>query len=172
MASRRLPEGRHPCGPVGRAEYPGPGAGRVDQFVTRSEPWREKTAASVTDPGDMFSITIEIVDAVTICRIHGEADSASASALRETMSTLSAHPSVVLDFSGVPFIDSAGLGTVIGGTRRVRAAGGDIVLCSARRSIHRLLHTVGMDRILPIVDTLSEAIALLAASRDAEEAMA
>ena len=109
----------------------------------------------------MFSITIETVDGVAICRIHGEADSASAAALREAMGALAAYRKVVLDFSGVPFIDSAGLGTVIGGTRRIREVGGDIVLCSARRSIHRLLHTVGMDRILPIVETLSEALVML-----------
>ena len=119
----------------------------------------------------MFSITIETVEGVAVCRVHGEADSASASVLREAMGTLAAHRRVVLDFSGVPFIDSAGLGTVIGGVRRVRAAGGDIVLCSAKRSIDRLLHTVGMDRILPIVDTLADAIAVLD-QHQAAEAMA
>lgn len=106
----------------------------------------------------MFSLNIETVDRVAVCRIHGEIDSASASALREAIGTLTAYRRVVLDFSGVPFIDSAGLGTVIGGTRRIRAADGDVALCSARRSIHRLLHTVGMDRILPIFDTLPEAL--------------
>lgn len=120
----------------------------------------------------MFSITIETADGVAICRIHGEADSASASQLREAMSELSTHRGVILDFSGVPFIDSAGLGTIIGGTRRIRGNGGDIVLCSARRSIDRLLHTVGMDRILPIVDTLSEAISLLTEHKVAAETMA
>ena len=119
----------------------------------------------------MFSITIETVADVAVCRIHGEADSASASTLREAMGTLAGYRKVVLDFSGVPFIDSAGLGTVIGGTRRIRGAGGDIALCSARRSIDRLLHTVGMDRILPIVDTLAEAIAVLD-RHQAAEAMA
>lgn len=106
----------------------------------------------------MFSINIESVEHVAVCRIHGEVDSASASALREAMGALTAYRRVVLDFSGVPFIDSAGLGTIIGGTRRVRAADGEIALCSARRSIHRLLHTVGMDRILPIFDSLPEAL--------------
>ena len=106
----------------------------------------------------MFSINIETVDDVAVCRIHGEVDSASAGELREAMGALTAYRRVVLDFSGVPFIDSAGLGTVIGGTRRIRSVDGDVALCSARRSIHRLLYAVGMDRILPILDTLPEAI--------------
>lgn len=116
----------------------------------------------------MFSIHIEPVGSAVICRIHGEVDSASAPQLREAMVELATYPAVVLDFSGVPFIDSAGLGTIIGGTRRIRAANGSVVLCSARRSIHRLLHTVGMDRILPIVDTLPDAFAELGADEASE----
>jgi len=107
---------------------------------------------------DMFSLNIEAIDEFAICRIHGEIDSASAASLREAMGTLAASRYVVLDFAGVPFIDSAGLGTLIGGTRRVREAGGDIVLCSPRRAIDRLLHAVGMDRILPILETLPDAL--------------
>lgn len=110
----------------------------------------------------MFSINIEADGPVAICRIHGEVDSASATQLREAMVTLAGYPQVVLDFSGVPFIDSAGLGTIIGGTRRIRGANGVVALCSARRSIDRLLHTVGMDRILPIVSSLPEALEVVA----------
>ena len=120
----------------------------------------------------MFSTTIETEGGIAICRIHGEADSASASALREAMCALAAYRSVVLDFSGIPFIDSAGLGTVIGGTRRIRETGGDVVLCSARKSIDRLLRTVGMDRILPMYASLPEALAGLEERRSATAAMA
>lgn len=106
----------------------------------------------------MFAVRIETVDGTAICRVHGVADATTAAALRESMSALAAYRRVVIDFSGVPFIDSAGLGCLIAGSRRIHAAGGEVVLCSARRSVHRLLHTVGMDRILPIVDTVSTAL--------------
>ncbi len=110
----------------------------------------------------MFAVRIETTPEDTaICRVQGEVDAASAPAFRETMGELAAYRRVVLDFSGVPFIDSAGLGTLIAGTRRVRADQGDIVLCSARRAVNRLLHTVGMDRVLPIVDTVPAALHLL-----------
>ena len=144
----------------------------MTDFVTRTEPPRKPVAAWVADPEGMFSINIETVDHATICRIHGEVDSASASALREAMGTLTAYRRVVLDFSGVPFIDSAGLGTIIGGTRRIRAVDGEVALCSARRSIDRLLHTVGMDRILPIFDTLPQALRSFEDHGAAAEAMA
>lgn len=107
----------------------------------------------------MFAVRIEVVDRVAVCRPTGELDMESAPALREAMAALAAFPSVVIDFSGVPFIDSAGLGALIAGARRVRESGGDIVLCAPRKGIARLLTTAGMDRVLRVVDTLPEAVA-------------
>lgn len=109
----------------------------------------------------MFAVRIETVDGTTLCRVHGVADATSAPALRESLSTVANDRRVVVDLSGVPFIDSAGLGCLIAGARRVHGADGEVVLCSARRSVNRLLHTAGMDRLLPIVDSVSAAIALL-----------
>lgn len=115
----------------------------------------------------MFALRTETVDGAAICRVQGEVDAASAPAMREALVKLTAHRKVILDFSGVPFIDSAGLGCLIAGARRVHAANGDIVLCAARRAVDRLLHTVGMDRVLPIVSSVDEAFAVL---REAEGA--
>jgi anti-anti-sigma factor len=114
----------------------------------------------------VFAVRIETIDDTTICRIQGDADAASASELRATFGPLTARPRVALDFSGVTFIDSAGLGCLIAGARRIHDAGGSVVLCSARRSVHRLLYTVGMDRVLPIAESMRAAIELL----DAEAA--
>lgn len=114
----------------------------------------------------MFAFRIETVDKTAICRVQGDADAAHAPALRECVVALAAYRKVVLDFSGVAFIDSAGLGCLIAGARRIHAADGDVVICSARRAVHRLLHTVGMDRVLPIVATMDEAIAVLDGSAD------
>lgn len=114
----------------------------------------------------MFAVRIETVDRTAVCRVNGEVDAASAAELREALVALTAYRRVILDFSGVPFIDSAGLGCLIAGARRIHAADGDIVLCSARRAVDRLLHTVGMDGVLPIVDSVQDAFELL---REAEE---
>lgn len=114
----------------------------------------------------MFAVRIETVDGAAVCRVHGEVDAASAAELREALVALVAYRQVILDFSGVPFIDSAGLGCLIAGARRIHAADGDIVLCSARRAVDRLLHTVGMDGVLPIVESVPAALSVL---REVEE---
>jgi len=109
----------------------------------------------------MFAVRIEAIDGTAICRVQGDVDAASAPALREALVALTAYRRVVLDFSGVAFIDSAGLGCLIAGARRIHAANGDVVLCAARRAVGRLLRTVGMDRVIPMSETVDEALVKL-----------
>jgi anti-sigma B factor antagonist len=109
----------------------------------------------------VFAVRIEVIDRTAICHIQGEADSYSAPALREAMVGLSAYRRVIVDLAGMPFIDSAGLGALIAGARRIHAANGAIVICSARRNVHRLLNAIGMDRVMPIVATVREASEVL-----------
>ena len=71
--------------------------------------------------------------------------------------------------SEVPFVDSAGLGALIGGIRRAREAGGDVAVCCNRPTLVRLLHTTGFDRIVTVTDTLAEAAASLT-SEDGQSA--
>lgn len=109
----------------------------------------------------MLVASIEVVAATAICRLRGEADAVNAAELRATIADLADHRRVVLDFSGVSIIDSAGLGCVIVGVRRMQAAGAAIVLSSPRRTVHRRLLTLGVERVVAIVDTIGEALALL-----------
>ena len=67
----------------------------------------------------------------------------------------------MVDLSGVPFMDSAGLGALIGGIRRVRDGGGAISVLCDRPAITRLLHTTGFDRIVPMVETMQAALEAL-----------
>jgi anti-sigma B factor antagonist len=53
---------------------------------------------------------------------------------------------LVVDLSGVPFVDSAGLAALIGLSRRIAETGGNVVVVGARRSILRLLRITGVDR--------------------------
>ena len=68
---------------------------------------------------------------------------------------------LVLDMSAVPFVDSAGLGALIGGIRRARESGGDVAVCCNRPTLVRLLHTTGFDRIVTVTETIEEAAAFL-----------
>lgn len=113
----------------------------------------------------MLDIQIDEADGYTVCRPRGELDAFTVSQFRETLAELSSRPRLVIDLSGVPFIDSAGLGALIGGIRRTREQGGDVAVSCNRATLIRLLRTTGFDRIVTVADTAEEAAAALQAEK-------
>lgn len=109
----------------------------------------------------MLDIQVDHGDGQTICRPMGELDAFTVSQFRQALAELSTSPRLVIDMSGVPFLDSAGLGALIGGIRRARELGGDVVVACNRPTLTRLLRTTGFDRIVTVVDTVAEATATL-----------
>ena len=80
---------------------------------------------------------------------------------REALTELADESYVLVDLSDVPFMDSAGLGALIGGIRRARENDGDVAVACNRPALTRLLHTTGFDRIVPVRETVEEAVLAL-----------
>src|SRR5215210_7232187 len=98
----------------------------------------------------VLHIELDKRDDYTICRPVGELDAYTVGQFREALGELASEPKLLIDMSEVPFVDSAGLGALIGGIRRAREAGGDVAVCCN-------LHTTGFDRIVTVTDTVAEA---------------
>ena len=109
----------------------------------------------------MLHIELEKREDYTICRPVGELDAYTVGQFREALGELASEPKLLIDMSEVPFVDSAGLGALIGGIRRAREAGGDVAVSCNRPTLVRLLHTTGFDRIVTVTDTVAEAAASL-----------
>ena len=105
----------------------------------------------------MLEIQVERTETHTVCRPIGELDAYTVSQFREALAGFVGVDRLVIDLSGVPFMDSAGLGALIGGIRRAREAGGDVAVACGRPTLTRLLHTTGFDRIVPVTETVDEA---------------
>lgn len=105
----------------------------------------------------VLEIHIEETEKYTLCRPSGELDAYTVSGFREALASLAEAKGLLIDLSDVPFMDSAGLGALIGGIRRTRENEGAVVVACNRASITRLLHTTGFDRIVPVTETLDEA---------------
>lgn len=99
-------------------------------------------------------------DYVQLCP-EGELDAYSVAAFREAFAELGEESRLIVDLGGVQFMDSAGLGALIGGIRRVRENDGAIAVFCDRANITRLLHTTGFDRIVTVSEELTAAIAAL-----------
>lgn len=117
----------------------------------------------------MLQIQIEECDTYTICRPVGELDAYTVGQFREALADLSSRPRLLIDMSEVPFVDSAGLGALIGGIRRARETGGNVAVCCNRATLVRLLHTTGFDRIVTVTETVEEAARSLTEPRQEAE---
>jgi anti-sigma B factor antagonist len=105
----------------------------------------------------VLDIQLDQAEAYTICRPVGELDAFTVSKFRQALAELASTPRLLIDMSSVPFVDSAGLGALIGGIRRARELGGDVAVCCNRPTLTRLLRTTGFDRIVTVTETLEEA---------------
>ena len=115
----------------------------------------------------MLEVQKEIIKGNTICRPIGEIDAYTVADFREALSELVEEKTLIIELSGVPFMDSAGLGALIGGIRRVRENGGKIAVACSHPSLVRLLHTTGFDRIVPVAETVEEAARAFTSDSDA-----
>jgi anti-sigma B factor antagonist len=91
----------------------------------------------------------------------GEIDLATAPGIREAISDLMAagHTHLVLDLREVTFMDSTGLGILVGAGKRASGLGGALrVVCDNARVL-RLLAMTGLSRSLAVHPTLEDATA-------------
>ena len=112
----------------------------------------------------MLEINVESSDegdGYHLCGLTGEVDAYTVSEFREALAGIEDVRWLIIDLSEVPFMDSAGLGALIGGIRRVREADGDVAVISTTASLNRLLHTTGFDRIVTVTESLEEALVAL-----------
>jgi anti-sigma B factor antagonist len=48
------------------------------------------------------------------------------------------------------FIDSTGLGVIVGALRRIREGGGELTLAGARGAVQRVLEVTRLDQAIPL----------------------
>lgn len=65
---------------------------------------------------------------------------------------------LIMDFSGVTFMDSSGIGVVIGRYKKVAAKKGKIYITKVNGSVKRVFELSGMFKIIPLYDTIEQAL--------------
>ena len=97
----------------------------------------------------------------TVIEVGGEIDVYTAPKLREKLISLVEAGSyqLIVNMEGVEFLDSTGLGVLVGGLKRVRAQDGWIDLVCTQSRILRIFKITGLNKVFNIYDTVPEAIA-------------
>lgn len=65
---------------------------------------------------------------------------------------------VLVDLSGVTFMDSSGLGVLVGSLKRSRERGGELALVCTEGSVLKVLTITGLDRVFPIHTSVADAV--------------
>jgi anti-sigma B factor antagonist len=96
---------------------------------------------------------------LTILSVNGEVDLYSAPALKERVADLvsSGRIRIAVDLAGVEFMDSTGLGVLIGGLKRCKEAGGTLALVGPREPVVKVLAITGLDKVFPIHENVEQA---------------
>jgi anti-sigma B factor antagonist len=98
-----------------------------------------------------LSIAVERHEATTLVVLRGDLDLATASQLRECLvEVIDDGARIVIDLETVGFMDSAGLGILVGGLKRARTADGELELVCSSQEILKPLEITGLDRVFTI----------------------
>lgn len=94
-----------------------------------------------------------------------EIDAYTAPALRDVIldSINSGHHRLVMDMRRVYYLESPGLGVLVGGLKRTRAREGTVVLVGVRESTLKIFRITGLIRVFHISESIADAVLLLSA---------
>ncbi|HTE19739.1 MAG TPA: STAS domain-containing protein [Armatimonadota bacterium] len=106
-----------------------------------------------------LGIDVHQVSGIPVLKVTGEIDIYTAPMFKQAVVNMVTEGSknVIIDLSGVTFMDSSGFGTLLGATRRLRPSGGGLHLAAPNSTIQRMLRLTRLDSIMRIYDTIEEA---------------
>jgi anti-sigma B factor antagonist len=110
-----------------------------------------------------LSVSRQSVGGYPVIAVSGEVDVYSAPTLKQGITDLleSGANTVVVDLSGVAFLDSTGLGALVEARTATTEAGGALPLVCSQERIIKLFTITGLDEVFAIHPNVDEAIASL-----------
>ena len=109
---------------------------------------------------------VEIVSGAPVVRAAEEIDVTNADGLRAALLEAAArgHGRFVVDMTRTRFCDTAGLHVLVGAHKRAGAEGGQVLLVIPGAAVLRIFAITGLDRVIPNVTSLDEALAQTSAA--------
>ena len=171
-----LPQGRgDPLGDVGVLRLAGGERLDVpDPLLAPARQVGEQVAGLRAGVGHVFygrrmpiSVTTSAAGEVNIVHVTGEIDVASAAVLRDALEALIAdgRRRLTLDLGGVTFLDSTGLGIVVGRLKKLARHGGTLTVAASHERVLRVFAITGLDQLLDIHPDLEGAVRAAGAPR-------
>lgn len=107
-----------------------------------------------------FAIAHHLEGEIAVVEVSGWIEISSAPRLRDTLIGLidEGHLHLVLDMSAVVFLDSTGLGVLVGLLHRLRSRDGSLAIAGAKGRVYQTFQISQLTQILTLTDTLEDAI--------------
>ncbi|MGH3463687.1 MAG: STAS domain-containing protein [Kribbellaceae bacterium] len=107
-----------------------------------------------------LSLTTRTQGERTVVEVGGEVDVYTAPKLRETLISLvdAGQYHLVVDLEKVDFLDSTGLGVLVGGLKRVRTHDGSLSLVCTRERLLKILRITGLTKVFDIHPDVESAL--------------
>ena len=100
-----------------------------------------------------MSVNLDIGESHIVAYISGEIDHHSAKKIRETIDSAAERTSpkkLVLDFRGVTFMDSSGIGLVMGRYKLMSSLGGELEVANVSAHIKKVMKISGLEKFAKI----------------------
>jgi anti-sigma B factor antagonist len=106
-----------------------------------------------------LALDVRKVGSSSVVDVKGEIDVYTAPKLREKLIELVSEGSynVVVNLEGVDFLDSTGLGVLVGALKRVKAHDGTLSLVCTQEKILKIFKITGLTKVFPIHDSVESA---------------
>jgi anti-sigma B factor antagonist len=111
-----------------------------------------------------LSISSDVREEVTVVHVGGEIDVYTAPVLRDHLDEhiLQGRHRLVIDLGGVSFMDSTGLGVLVGRLKLVRVKNGTLRLVCSSERILKVFSITGLDKVFQIFASVDDALAAAA----------
>ena len=108
-----------------------------------------------------LSLATRSVSDRVVLEIGGEIDVYTAPRLRERLVEMvgAGNSHIIVDLAGVDFLDSTGLGVLVGAHRRLRGGGGSLSLMIPHERLLKIFRITGLDTVFDIYGSVQDAIA-------------
>ena len=115
-----------------------------------------------------LAVEVEQSERASVVRLVGELDADQTPALRRTLAeqVLTGPGHLVLDLSGLTFLDSSGLATLLAVHKGTSAAGTSFVLAAPSAAVTKVLAIAGLRSVLTTAPSVEAALAAVPAPQD------
>ena len=107
-----------------------------------------------------LTLSTHEANGATVLEVCGEVDCYTAPKMREQIVDLvtAGRNHLIIDMEQVEFLDSTGLGVLVGGLKRVRAQDGSLQVVCTQERILKIFRITGLTKVFPIHTSISEAL--------------